>query len=66
MKILSRNTRLLLRLAALTALMAPGANGQEDASVSMKSDKTGTNPVNFQHELRVYNEYLELNADGDG
>ena len=46
MKILSRNTRLLLRLAVLTALLAPGANGQEDSSASMKGDKTGTNPIN--------------------
>lgn len=30
------------------------------------SDKTGTNPVNFQRDLRFYNEYSWLNTDGDG
>ncbi|MCP3877146.1 MAG: hypothetical protein GY701_01945 [Sulfitobacter sp.] len=30
------------------------------------SDKTGSNPVNFQQEFRVYNEYSWLNTKGDG
>jgi hypothetical protein len=28
-------------------------------------DKTGTNPVNFTNDFRVYNEYLWLNTPGD-
>jgi hypothetical protein len=31
-----------------------------------KSDKTGTNPINFQRDIRVYNEYSWLNTEGDG
>jgi hypothetical protein len=31
-----------------------------------KNDKTGTNPINFQHDVRIYNEYLWLNTAGDG
>lgn len=31
-----------------------------------KSDKTGTNPINFSYDLRLYNEYQWLNTDGDG
>jgi hypothetical protein len=30
------------------------------------ADKTGTNPVNFQREFRVNNEFLFLNTAGDG
>ncbi len=30
------------------------------------SDKSGTNPVNFQRDLRFYNEYSWLNTAGDG
>jgi len=30
------------------------------------SDKTGTNPINFSNDLRVYNEYSWLNTPGDG
>lgn len=29
-------------------------------------DKTGTNPINFQREFRVYNEYQWLDTEGDG
>ncbi len=29
-------------------------------------DKTGTNPINFQRDLRVYNEFSRLNTEGDG
>ncbi len=31
-----------------------------------KADKTGTNPINFTFDFRVYNEYLWLNTAGDG
>jgi hypothetical protein len=30
-----------------------------------KSDKTGTNPINFSYDLRVYNEYQWLNTPGE-
>lgn len=31
-----------------------------------KQDKTGTNPINFTKDFRIYNEYSWLNTDGDG
>jgi len=40
--------------------------GLAEHAVNDKSDKSGTNPINFQHDLRVYNEYLWLNTAGDG
>jgi len=46
-----------------------GASDEADFAKSVStdtSDKTGTNPINFQHDLRVYNEYLWLNTAGDG
>jgi hypothetical protein len=42
------------------------AQESEDVKAAAKADKTGTNPINFQNELRIYNEYLWLNTDGDG
>ena len=33
---------------------------------SNEKDKTGTNPVNFQREFRINNEFLLLNTAGDG
>jgi hypothetical protein len=32
----------------------------------MKGDKTGTNPINFTNDIRLYNEFLWLNTEGDG
>jgi hypothetical protein len=34
--------------------------------VADKKDKSGTNPINFQDEIRFYNEYSWLNTAGDG
>jgi len=42
------------------------AFAQDDEKAAMKSDKTGTNPINFTHDARVYNEYIWLNTAGDG
>jgi hypothetical protein len=39
---------------------------QDAARESMKADKTGTNPINFTHDLRFYNDYQWLNTTGDG
>jgi hypothetical protein len=56
----------------LFGLAAPGVNAQEEvvteADVKKKfaKDKTGTNPMNFTYDARVYNEYRWLNIDGDG
>ena len=51
--------------------MPSGAMAQNEAAeeakvkAQMKKDKTGTNPVNFTHDFRVYNEYQWLNTAGD-
>jgi hypothetical protein len=70
---------IFLAATVLFGLAAPGVRAQENAenaasdeegfaeSVSTdKNDKTGTNPINFQRDLRIYNEYLWLNTEGDG
>ena len=44
---------------------APEADFAKSVSTDT-SDKTGTNPINFQRDLRIYNEYLWLNTEGDG
>ena len=59
-----------LILTAIIIMIAFSTNGfaadlaKEEATD--KKDKTGTNPVNFQRDLRLYNEYSELNTEGDG
>ena len=50
----------------IIGLASTGVQAQEDAKAAMKKDKTGTNPVNFQREIRFYNEYTWLNTAGDG
>lgn len=65
--------------AEQTAEQVVQANeGQGDGSRASKSDKkggkalasqkdkTGTNPINFTHDFRVYHEYTSLNTSGDG
>jgi len=37
-----------------------------DPKAAKKSDKTGTNPINFTHDARVYNNFNWLNTSGDG
>ena len=56
-----------LLAAAPIAIAQEGGVSAENAAKD-KSDKTGTNPINFQRDLRFYNEYLWLNEDnvGDG
>ena len=44
--------------------VAEEANAQQ--ITQDEADKTGTNPVNFARDLRVYNEYSWLNTDEDG
>ena len=37
----------------------------EKIKAAKAADKTGTNPVNFTHDLRFYNEFIWLNTEGD-
>ncbi len=53
---------LILTLALSLGAMDFDAQAQDDA----KADKTGTNPINFTHDARIYNEYIWLNTAGDG
>ena len=55
-------------LVILTIVLASPdvAQAQEQDQESDTNDKTGTNPINFQRDLRFYNEYSWLNVPGDG
>jgi hypothetical protein len=50
----------------VAASLSPSVLAQDDAKEAMKGDKTGTNPINFTFDARLYNEFLWLNTDGDG
>ena len=61
---MNRLSKIILMASAaflITGLTCTGVYA-EDA----KADKTGTNPVNFQREIRLYNEFTWLNTEGDG
>jgi len=63
-------TSMLFAFFASLAL-APVSVAQEEKGIAEQaakdtSDKSGTNPINFQRDLRIYNEYLWLNTAGDG
>ncbi len=47
--------------------LLPSAQAEDSGSpkAAMKRDKTGTNPINFTHDLRLYNEYQFLNTPGE-
>jgi hypothetical protein len=56
----------ILTLALSLGAMASNVQAQDDAKADMKGDKTGTNPINFTHDARLYNEFIWLNTAGDG
>jgi hypothetical protein len=45
---------------------AQEAENLEEVKEKFAKDKTGTNPMNFTFDARLYNEYRWLNTDGDG
>ena len=47
-------------------LSIPALAEDADLKAAMAKDKTGTNPVNFTHDFRLYNEFQFLNVAGDG
>ena len=57
---------LLIALSLPSLAVAQEGEGLAEGAATDKNDKTGTNPVNFQRDVRVYNEYLWLNTAGDG
>jgi hypothetical protein len=50
----------------IVCLTSTGVQAQEDLKAAMKKDNTGTNPINFTHDLRIFHEYQFLNTPGDG
>jgi hypothetical protein len=54
----------------IVCLTSTGVQAQENANAAaeaaMKKDNTGTNPINFTHDLRIFHEYQFLNTPGDG
>jgi hypothetical protein len=54
----------LLATIALSLAMPSLAVAQ--SAEEKAKDKTGTNPLNFTYDARLYNEYRWLNTDGDG
>lgn len=55
----------IVKLGAIISLIALFTNviAQEQSD---GEDNTGTNPINFSRDFRVYNEYSWLNTPGDG
>lgn len=49
----------------VTLALSIAATGAWAQSEEQKKDKTGTNPINFSTDFRIYNEFIDLNADGD-
>jgi hypothetical protein len=66
MNILNKTRLILTVLAALVVFSTNGIAQEQSQQQSDNKDKTGTNPVNFQRDLRIYNEYSWLNTEGDG
>ena len=57
---------LIVGVVPMDALAEEPVRTIEDVKADFKKDKTGTNPVNFTFDARLYNEYRWLNTDGDG
>lgn len=66
MKILSKLSLVLMTTVTLTLASTNILAQSENLEEKLKKDKTGTNPVNFSREFRIYNEFTELNTEGDG
>jgi hypothetical protein len=55
-----------LVVAGSMSVIAQTADESAAFEAAKKADKTGTNPMNFTFDARIYNEYRELNTAGDG
>ena len=58
------NKKVLSSLIVGLMLSTPLLAADEESAD--KSYKTGTNPIAFSNEIRVYNEFSWLNTEGDG
>ena len=61
MKVFNIN-RLIISAFIATAVLSPTCYAEDEA----KSDKTGTNPINFSNDASLYYEFSWLNTEGDG
>jgi hypothetical protein len=62
-------TAAILSIAVLPQASQAGdeeGKGAGEIKAQMKKDQTGTNPLNFTFDARLYNEYQWLNTAGDG
>ena len=66
MKAVRNGLMVLMAVVVGLGALPLGAIAQDDAQDAMKADKTGTNPINFTFDARIYNEYQFLNTAGDG
>jgi hypothetical protein len=59
---------ILTALCLVSPLVFADEAVSTDATVkeAFEKDKTGTNPINFTNDARLYNEYRWLNTEGDG
>jgi hypothetical protein len=57
---------LLTALLPLASQAQEGAKSEADVKAAFKKDSTGTNPMNFTYDARIYNEYQWRNTTSDG
>jgi hypothetical protein len=55
-----------IMVAGSMSVIAQTADEAAALKAAQKKDKTGTNPMNFTYDARIYNEYRDLNTAGDG
>jgi len=53
----------IFALSLLSPAVAQEDEASAEAAATDESDKTGTNPINFQRDFRIYNEYLWLDGN---
>ncbi len=57
---------LLVAIAVFSSMVTLPSLHAAEVKATDSSDKTGTNPINFTFDARLYNEYQWLNTAGDG
>jgi hypothetical protein len=69
MRILGKFPVVTIAIIVLVVLSSAAFAEGEDAAAKAannKSDKSGTNPINFQDDVRIYSEYSWINTEGEG
>ena len=51
-----QNTKIIKRILIIFTILSTQVLADEE--INFKDDKTGTNPVNFKHDFRIYNEFF--------